>query len=64
MRILLKFLFACLLLVLVVALSTEVAALRHKPRPAAPLAVPVVVRKSTAVPPPRRSVHAVGHRAG
>ncbi|MDQ2795269.1 MAG: hypothetical protein M3Y12_14855 [Bacteroidota bacterium] len=58
-------LVSLLLLLLLVALGTEVAALRHKPQPAAgPLAAPVVVRKSSAVPAPRRSVHAVRHRAG
>ena len=65
MRILLRFLFVSLLLILVVALGTEVAALHHRAQPSAGLAVaPVVVRKSLMVPAPRRSVHAVRHRAG
>jgi len=61
----LKFLLASLLLVLAALIGTEVAALHREPLPAAGLlAVPVVVRKSSAVPPPRKSVHPVGHRAG
>ena len=64
-RILLRFLFVSLLLVLVVALGTEVAALHHRARPTTgPPVVPVVVRKSSAAPAPRKSVHLVGHRAG
>ena len=64
MRILLRFLFVSLLLVLVVALGTEVAALRHRSRPVSgqPM-VPVVVRKSCAVSPAHKSVHTVNHRA-
>ena len=65
MRLLLRFLFVSLLLVLLVALGTEVAALHHRAQPAAgPLVAPVVVRKSSVAPAPRRSVHAVRHRAG
>ena len=61
----LKIVFVSLLLVLAVAVGTEVAALHHKHRPAGrPALVPVVVRKSLAVPPPHRSVHAVRRRAG
>ena len=65
MRILFRFLFVSLLLLLIVALGTEVAALRHRSRPVpAQLIAPVVVRKSSAVPPARKSVHSVRHRAG
>ena len=60
MRILLRFLFVSLLLVLVVVLGTEVAALRHRSRPVP--GQPVVVRKSSAVPPAHKSVHTVNHR--
>ena len=64
-RLLLGFLFVGLLLVLVVALGTEVAALHRRPRPVPGQAIaPVVVRKSSAVPPARKSVHFVRHRAG
>ena len=63
-HLILRFLFIGLLLVLVVALGTEVAALYRKPRPAAGSMPPVLVRKSSVVPMPRKSVHAVGHRAG
>ena len=64
MRILLRFVFVSLLLVLVVALGTKVAALRHRSRPVpGPTITPVVVRKSSAVPPARKNVHSVRHRA-
>ncbi|MET4073058.1 hypothetical protein [Hymenobacter sp. UYCo722] len=62
---LIKFLLASLLLVLAIAVGTEVAALHRKTRPAGrPLAAPVVVRKSAVVPLLRKTVHAVAHRAG
>lgn len=64
-HLLLRFLFISLLLVLAVAVGTEVAALHRKARPATdPAVAPVVVRKSTVVPMPHKSVHTVGHRAG
>ena len=64
-HLLLRFLFISFLLVLAVALGTEVAALHRRVRPAAgPAVAPVVVRKSTVVPMPHKSVHIVGHRAG
>ena len=64
-RMLLRFLFAGLLLVLLVALGTEVAALHRRSRPVPDQpAAPVVVRKSAAAPPARKSVHSVRHRAG
>jgi hypothetical protein len=64
-HLLLRFLFISLLLVLLVAFGTEVAALHQQAQPAAgPLAAPVVVRKSSVLPPPRKSVHMVMHRPG
>lgn len=60
----LKLLLASLLLLLAVAVGTEVAALHHEPLPAVgPLAAPVVVRKSSAMRPVRKSVHTVAHRS-
>ena len=59
----LKLLLASLLLLLAVAVGTEVAALHREPQPdAGPLAAPVVVRKSSAVRPVRKSVHTVAHQ--
>ena len=61
----LKLLLASLLLLLAVAVGTEVAALHRRPLPAiGPVAAPVVVRKSSVVPPVRKSVHSVRHRPG
>ncbi|GAB3728282.1 hypothetical protein GCM10027594_10370 [Hymenobacter agri] len=63
-HLLLRFLFISLLLVLAVAVGTEVAALHRKTRPAAgPAVTPVVVRKSTVMPMPHKTVHTVSHRA-
>ncbi len=58
MRILLKILLTGLLLVLIVALGTEVAALRRNALPAL-LGPPVVVRKSATAAVPRKSVRLV-----
>ncbi|WP_345056008.1 hypothetical protein [Hymenobacter glaciei] len=57
--------FIGLLLVLVIALGTEVAALHHHqwPTPGQPV-LPVVVRKSSVAPTPHKTVHTVRHRAG
>ncbi|MCI1187412.1 hypothetical protein MON38_08265 [Hymenobacter sp. DH14] len=63
-HILLRLLFISLVLVLAVALGTEVAALHRKPLPTGPLVAPVVVRKSSAAPAAHKSVHTVRHRAG
>ncbi|GAB3588371.1 hypothetical protein [Hymenobacter daeguensis] len=64
MRILLKILLSSLLLVLIIAVGTEVVALHRGPVP--PLdqtAAPVVVRKSTTAPMPPKTVRPVlGHR--
>ena len=65
MRILLKILFGSLLLVLVVALGTEVVALHRSalPLPAQTSPPVVVVRKSTTVPMPPKMVRTVAtHR--
>ena len=61
MRILLKILLSSLLLVLIVALGTEVVALhRNALPPPAPGTPPVVVRKSSTAPEPPKTVRAVG----
>ena len=60
MRILLTILLTGLLLVLVVALGTEVVALHHADPPS--LAPPVVVRKSTTAPVPPKLVRRVRPR--
>jgi hypothetical protein len=57
-------LFVSLMLVLAVALGTEVAALHRRPRPTGPPAAPVVVRKSSTAPSAHKSVQAVVHRPG
>jgi hypothetical protein len=59
-----KFLLASLLLLLAVAVGTEVAALHRHPLPVlSRLIAPVVVRKAPAAPAMHKTVHSVRHRA-